>query len=306
MPTLFEQLRPFKWRDVEFPVSSMRVTLAQGLAQHRYYGRDGANVEATGREPLQLHATIPFRNGIVPGKGERWGILYPTTFRAFLTAMADGRRGSLQHPELGDVQCKPMTCETHWEANRRDGCDVEATWVETVEDELDAVLINDESPVQQVELGALDLDAQYTDLAGLIPSLPSYQPSIADFLNSIAAIGDQVSLLKNRATGSIDSLMYHLNALQDSIERARTPLAWPAIDAIERVRAAAQNVQASLLAESRSIGLYTVNVTTTLAGLSLLLPEANLVDVIKLNPTLVTRPTIPVGTVVRYYLPKSK
>jgi prophage DNA circulation protein len=301
MPTLFEQLRPFKWRDVEFPVSQMGISLTQGQAPHRYYGRDGANIEATGRESLVFQATIPFRNGIVPGKAERWGILYPTTFQAFLVAMANTSRGTLQHPELGDVQVKPHTCTVHWDANRRDGCEVEASWIETVEDELDAVLINYDSPIKETELGALDLDAQYEDLSKLVPSLPAYQPTIADFLNGIAAIGDQFSLIKQRGTGSVEALVYRLQTVQDSIERARSPLTWPATDAIERIKAAAVDVQKTILAKQKRISLFQVKAAATLASISILLPSTSLGDLMKLNPSLIASPIIAAGTVIRYY-----
>jgi len=304
MTTLFEQLRPFKWRDVGFPVTAMRVSLSQDMAQHKFYGRDAANVEATGRDSLIINATIPFRNGVTPGKGELWSALYPTAFRAFLVAMADSRRGVLQHPELGDVQCKPHTCEVHWDANKRDGCDVEASWIETVEDDDPSVQLSADSPVAEVTNAAQDLTAQFTNLKNLVPTLPVYTPGIADFLNGVAAIGDQVSLLKNRASGSIASLMYRLQTVQDSIERAMTPLTWPAIDAIERVRAAANDFNRTVLAAARPIATFTVPVATTMAGLSVMLPDANVGDLIKLNPSLMAGPVVPAGTVIRYYVPR--
>ena len=97
-PTLFEQLNACSWRDIPFPISSMKVTVSQDLVQHKYWGVDGASVEATGRAPLEIEAVIPFVNGIVPGKGEKWGVLYPTQFRSFLKAFVDKKTGTLVHP----------------------------------------------------------------------------------------------------------------------------------------------------------------------------------------------------------------
>ena len=44
----FEQLLPFKWRDVELPVTHVKLSLAHDLVEHKYWGVDSGRVEATG------------------------------------------------------------------------------------------------------------------------------------------------------------------------------------------------------------------------------------------------------------------
>ena len=117
-------------------MTQFSTSLAHDQVVHKWADRDGAHVEATGRQPLQFRAAIPFKNAVLPGPGETWGnlFLYPDTFRLFLTAFATRTSGILQHPELGPLRAKPHAAEFMWAANVRDGCDCTATWTESFDD----------------------------------------------------------------------------------------------------------------------------------------------------------------------------
>ncbi len=300
----FDQLLPFKWRDLELPITHIRLSLAHDLVEHKYWGVDSGRVEDTGVAPVRISAQIPLTNRIVPGKNERWkaGGLFPNALRALLVAFGQKKTGLLQHPEFGQIACKAERIDVDISADRRNTAMVDASWIETLDDEVihNAALA---SPVTEIELGATDLDASNADLRKLVPGLPEYKTTFDDLARGIAAIGDQVSLLQYRSAGKIDSIVYRAQQVGESIDRAKNALTWPAKQNVERIKAAAHDLRGKLLALSRDIGLQRVLTDTTLAGLVAILPDGNGVgDLIKLNPHLMTDPVVKAGTLVRHYI----
>ena len=319
--TLFEQLIEFKWKAIGVPTSKFALRLRHDLAQHKYPGKDGANVEETGRAPYQITATIPFLNGIVPGKGETWGVLYPTTYRTFMTAAAKGTTGVLQHPEFGEISCKLESCETVWSADRRDGVIVECTWIETIDADVEADFVNSRpSPVASVLLGALDLDAQLGTVTPPFPTQPVYKPDFAALMRSITAVTDQVTLASQRGLGQFNAVAYRLNTLQASITNAQAAVAttvkasiapdttgaakrallWPMINTIEQLRSASVDIKKTLGTNGRHIKTYVTPVPMTLAAVAQSV-GAPVSDVIALNPTACGAPTVEARTSIRYY-----
>lgn len=298
----FDQLLPFKWRDLELPITRIRMSLAHDLVEHKYWGVDGGRVEDTGVAPIRISAQIPITNKVFPGKNEKWaaGTLYPEGLRNLLVAFAQRKSGLLQHPEFGQIACKAERMDVDITGDRRNTAMVDASWVETLDDEVVSNIV--ESPVAEMELEAESLDASQEDLKALAPTLPEYEETFADFARAVAAVGDQVGLLAYRAGGRIDSIIYRANAVGDSIDRARTALTWPAKQNIERIQAAARDLRGKLLEVSKDIALYRVPADTTLSGVLNSLPEGNTIgDLVKLNPQLMTKPTVPQGTLVRHY-----
>ncbi len=304
MSDLFEQLLPCSWRDVEFPLLSISASLAHDLVEHKYWGVDGARVEDTGLTPMRFSAEIPFINGIVPGKGEKWGALYPTEFRRFLAACALKTTGILVHPEFGEIPCRCERLDFEISGDRRGGVVVKVSWVETLQDD-DTANPFGPSPIQDIELAALDLDASDTDLKKPAPTLPEYETSFADLARGIQGIVDSATILTMTTVGKIDSIVYRAEAIGDSIDRAKSALTYGPTNAVERLKAHAHDLRQSLLqASGRDIALYYVKGDTTLAGLLAQLPGASLGDLVKLNPQLMTSAVVSKGTTVRYYVPK--
>ena len=299
----FDQLLPFKWRDLELPISHIRLSLAHDLVEHKYWGVDAGRVEDTGVAPVRISASIPLTNRIVPGKNETWqaGALYPDGLRALLIAFGKRKTGLLQHPEFGKIACKAERIDVDISAERRNTAMVEASWVETLDEEVITQVVA--SNVTEIELGASDLDASMTDLRKLVPGLPEYQTTFDDLARGIASIGDQVSLLAYKTAGKINSIVYRCQQVGESVDRAKSALTWPVRQNVDRIQAAAQDLRGKLLALSRDIGIYRVPFNTTLAGVLAQLPDGNSIgDVIKLNPHLMTDPEVKKGTYVRHYI----
>lgn len=293
----------------------MRVSLSQDIVEHKYWGVDGADIESTGRAPMQIEATIPFVNGIVPGKGEQWGVLYPTEFRKFLKAFADRTQGMLQHPELGGILCKPVSLEFSHEAQRRDGVEVVARWVETIEN-VETAFIG-ETPIQAADLAALDLDASKADILALVPDAAFPEETFDSFVNKLAGTIDSVTTFVQLITAKPNQILHRIQTLQDSVQRARNALTWPVEEACERMKEASLAIakssgngvvfvpSAASAPLGRKIGRYVTQARTTLAGILSALPAGHKTttdDLINLNPFLIARPEVGAGVVIRYYV----
>lgn len=301
----FDQLQAAKWRDVEFPVASMTISFAHDLAEHKYWGVDGARVEATGLNPLHFSFEIPMHQGIVPGKAEKWraGSLYPTEYRKLLVAFAQKLDGTLIHPDFGAINCKAEKLDIRYDGGRRGGPTINASFIETLPDD-DVRLAAPPLPTNEMEAAAKDLDASELDLRGLAPRLPAYDETLTDLMRRITGVVDQFGLLAQRQGGQIDNMLYRVNTLSDSVDRLRSAQTWSITQNIERIRAAAYNLREQLLQDTRPITIFRVPGDTSLAGLAATLKGADIGDLVKLNPTIVATPVVEKGTKVRYYATK--
>lgn len=308
-PDVFDQLLSVKWRDVEFPITRHRMSVAHDLVPHTYWGVDGARVESTGLAPNRFTFSAPLINGISPGKNETWAALYPNQFRKLLAAFQLKAKGVLQHPEFGEIVCKAEKFDADWEATRRGGVDAELSFVETkVDGDTDFLAFPGSNA--QPEIGSLDSVTVKRDLKALLEAaglpLPAYlvdnKISLTDFLRQVKAVADYPALLEYRGAGRINSLFYHAGNIQKSVDKLRSPKTWSVTRDIERLKAGAFEAGQKLLEGSKDIGFYKVPAPTTLAGITRQIPGAKIADIIKLNPGIMRSPAIDKDKVVRYFI----
>lgn len=301
----FDHLLEGKWRSTPFPILKMRVSIAHDLAEHKYWGVDAARMEDTGLTPMRFSFSIPMHQGIYPAKTESWkaASLYPTLYRQLLVDFAKKTTGVLQHPEFGDISCKAEKLDIDYDGSRRGGVEIEATWVETINDG-DVKLQPPPQPVNQLAAAADDLDASNADLTKLVPAAPQFKTTFGDLVHAVQGVFDQATLIQTQTGGQVDAIVYRVNALAASVDAARTAATWPITQNIERMRSAANNLRQKLLQTNRDIILYIVPQDTALAALAKTLPEVEVADLVALNPILVRGPLVPRYTVIRYYAPK--
>lgn len=216
----FEQLLPFKWRQLHLPVLRVGLSLAHDLVEHKYWGVNGARVEATGVAPIRISATIPIVNSIFPGKNEKWaaGGLYPDALRKFIIEFAKKETGYVQHPEFGEIACKPERMEFTLAGEHQDCTEITASWVETLDDEVVHKLVA--SPVQDIAFGASSLAASGADLKKLAPQLPEFKESLESLGRKLTGLVDTVSILQYRGAGLINRVLYQAHRLEVAIKRA--------------------------------------------------------------------------------------
>lgn len=299
------------WRGISFPTTEFKQSLRQDHAQHKFPDRDGAHIEATGRDPIVFTAHVPFYNTIAPGKNESWDAdMYPTRWRRFLIACADRTVGILVHPELGQIKCKVETCDTRWSAGTRGGVDVDVTWIESLEygTDINANFTND-SPTASAEIAALDLDTQVFDLTEAKSEIPTetFKTSFGESLRQIKGIADQATLFNQRVAGQVDSMAYRVEALSDAIGGAKTSVKnWPVLNSIERMKSSLVDLKKQILTTGKPVALYTVVKESTLAAIANAVAvyagrSVDVGEILILNPALAQRPTVQPGIVVRYY-----
>ena len=302
---LLEQLFELKWRTVSMPCVDFRTEIVHDIVAHEWPDRDGAHIEATGRKALVHRASIPFLSNMSPGLAETWNeggaVLYPTVFRNFHIAFTTRTTGPLQHPEFGVIQCKPHQATEHWSAKRRDGCVVEATWIESLDDTVTDFqdILAGSSPVPAAIVSSADLDQQLATYPN--PSLEGY--AAFSFTNAIVAITssvDAASLVSSSYAGQINGVLYRLQNLEDAVTSLADPTAWPIVTSCERLRSALYDMQANLLTGQKTILYYTTPDDVTLPSLCGV-TQTSITDLLTLNPRLAAAPVVPAKTRVRYY-----
>lgn len=303
---IFAALLPMEWRDVEFPIVETELELVQDQTIHKFVDRDGAHVEGVGRAPLRITARIPFLVGLQQGPNEHWQKpLYPFTWRKFFAACADRTSGTLQHPELGDLNCKCEFAKTKWSGDVRTGVYVNASWIESDDSQTDLTqALENPSPLANLSASAADLDTQ---LAALDPSqFPQpYTPpfSFSTIVSSTRGTIDSVTILQKQSAGQLDNAIYQAQSVKDAADRAANANAqnWPLYADANQIICAAYDLKASLLnKQTTGIGYYAVPKDSTIAQIAATLGSP-VIDIVMLNTGFVAQPVVPKDSVVRYY-----
>ncbi len=302
MADFFEtELLECSFRGIGFPVTSLRVHIKQSTSVHAKPDQDGARIESTGRDPITFDAQIPFYNSLSKGKNETWGTPYPDGHRAFLSAMADRSAGNFQHPSLGLIVVKPVSCETALDASRRDGETVSASWIEhSLSEDASNAVLGQASPISVATLNAIDLDTRLdnTQFGGFDPDAGGL--SFEESMRRIAGVVDTASLLSRRAFGMIGRVVYRVDAIAFAVVSLQNNQNWELKQALARLRSSVLDVKRATLAAQKDVRIFIAPGPTTLANLAAKLRN-KVGDMIALNPQLVSSPQVPARTVVRYY-----
>jgi DNA circularisation protein len=304
---LFGQLLEFSWRGIPFPVVEFTTDMRQGQAVHKFADRDGAHVEATGREPLEITARIPFLNGLQTAANETWAQpLYPTQWRAFFAACADKTSGPLQHPELGTLTCKCQVAKMKWAGNVRTGIFVDASWIESDDTQADLTeALTGPSPIANLTTSCSDLDSLLPALNPALPPVNPFQPptGFGALLSAVRSSVDQFTIAEKQFAGRLANIIYQAQALENSLQFAQnaTCFNWPLFQACEAAKSAAYDTQTSLLnKQSKTIAYYKVQKDSTIGQLAAALAQP-VVDLMMLNSGIIGLQCIPQDFIVRYY-----
>lgn len=299
MDDVLATLLECRWRDVSFPLTRIRLEFAHDLVEHKYWRVNAARLEGVGLAPVRIRAEIPYLNGIQPGPQESWNPqLYPGEMRRFVDAFRQPGTGLLQHPEFGEIACKAEHLSLELSADKRGGMTAEASWVETIDDEVAHRIVP--SPAADVESIAVELDEDLADPRLLIPPSKELETSWLDLADKVIGALDTASLQAGRAAAPINRWKNRAERMQAAAERLRTPLTWPITANAEKAKSIANDAARAVAVANAEIGIIAVPGDTTLAGVQALVPRASIADLIRLNPLLVRQPIVRKGTAVRY------
>jgi hypothetical protein len=315
MVDALKDLQPSYWKSgnrdaVHFPLSSCKTSFDHDMAEHRYFGVDGAELEPTGRAPLVFQCTIPFIEGISPGPKEKWTNLYPYGYRYFLSATADRARGLFNHPELGEIACRVKSFDSELNPSGRGGQIVNVTFVETRVPGDQPGAYDDTFDVQGV---AANLNASAANLKLLLPKKEQEDFDWEKAIREIQSIGDRVTVASARAKGKISNVLARVNAVQDSFDRARDSstdvdfarrtaqiVNHTVLREVEKVGAAASAAQKILNQQRRVVNVYLTTSVASLASIAVTL-AVPIDDLISLNSAAARSYEVPRGFPIRYY-----
>lgn len=308
-------LQPAWWQSgtrakLHFPLSSCKTSFDHDMAEHRYFGVDGAEIEATGRAPMVFQCTIPFIEGLAPGPSEKWTNLYPYGYRNFLSAVADRARGVFNHPELGEIKCRIKSFDSSLEPGARGGQIVNVTFVETRVPE-DAAGNQDDT--FDIDGAAANLTASNADLKALFRKTDLDGFDWEKALRDIQSIGDRVTVAAYRAKGKVSSVIAKVNAVQDAFDRATTAatdvdfaqrtariLNHTALREAEKIGAAASAARKVLNQQRRVISIHVTTTRSSVASLAVELGSP-VGDLLSLNAGALRTYEVEIGTRIRYY-----
>lgn len=332
MADLFAQLGDTGWASegaapVYFPIKAIDTSYEHDQGEHKYFGVDGADIEQTGLAPVVFTVTIPFINTIVPGPSERWQQpLYPSAFRAFVTATQARDAGILYHPEFGDILCKVKSVRFTHSAGERGGTTVTAVFKQTLpKDRVSPLLTSNASPIVGAIQAAKDLDASTSNYLDLVPTRPEHKRDLSDFVREVQAFGDSIggaidgfqapfkrmAAQVNRAIEAFDRVGRKVEGIVEGTPKAivkgdpdakmRSVLSHEARAAARRLQVTVADAQRfSATDRARNIRVFVVARPTPLAAVATAL-EAQMGELLTLNPILARAPDVPAATLVRYY-----
>lgn len=284
------------FRDVPFDVVAMRMNVEQDHAAHLFPDRDAGIIEATGRKPVGYSFTAIFRNGVLGFTDQP----YPGQWRKFVAACADRSTATLTHPELGDIRAKCQSCVTSWEPSKRDGVDVEVSFIE-------ASGLEDDLLTQLAKLGstpysaARDFDSAAEDL-GYLPDFPDdLKPSLLESLKRLNGAIAQFKLGLGNITATIDGYASAIGDLRDQIASIDDPKNYKMLDALDRLFGSLLDLGQTVTAKARPTTLAIVPFTQPVSAVAGFFHNS-IDDFLRLNPLLASRTKVLVGTPVLVYI----
>ncbi len=308
MPIAFDvisQLTELSWRGISAPASLIETAFDQNVQEHLRPGEDDGHLETTGRSPLQVSATLHFRNAIFASKGDTWkskGPLYPEQWLGFLDACADGTTGELIHPILGPMNAKVISFRSSMSADKRDGEDVQVIWKRTLVEGNNVELLGKSS----VKADALTAAAALDEIIFVLPlEIRASDPddlieTFVEAVTDITSAVDQVSLAARQLGGKVDRVVYRCEMLMDTVQRIFTPQFWPMKHTINRLIEATRRLQKSQLQGDKPVSLYINPKPQTVPMLATFLGNS-VADILALNPSFTGLQLIAPRVLVRFY-----
>lgn len=280
------------FRGISFPCVGMRFGFSQQHAAHMYPDKDAGYIESTGRNNATYSFTACFRNGITGRKIS----LYPGTYREMMVAMADRTAGPLVHPELGTVQVKPVQQDTVWDPMRRDGVDVELSFIEADDEDL-ATLLGNLSPLGNCLAAARDLDGAIADVSP-VPTIPEkLSPSLLDSIKQLSGMMAEARLSVGNVIGQIDGYASAVDQLAEQLSALDNPKNYPAMEACERLYASLVSLGEEVAKRSPLAVPAIVPRTMSVLGAAQLFGMA-IGAFLRLNPSLASGTTVSENTPV--------
>ncbi len=265
---------PLTWRGIEAPCQQNDISVQQRNVEHKQYGVKASHVENTGRDSARFSFRVMFRSGI-----QGYGGLYPDKFTKFFDACLDGSVGKMQHPEFGELDCKVDNFKVNYDPNRRDGVDIDVTWIETNEGAyvLEQSYLLSEAVYAAAALADVDVEIPpYDDGSGM---------SLSESLKAIQGAQLLAQLEVSALLASVSNAINAVNSMIDTLSSLADPKASIAMKYLK-------DIEASLAAFSKNLpGANKVrNVTDKIAMRAMPINEAAMLNSMSMDDWFALNP----------------
>lgn len=292
-------LPELSWRGLDpAPCEDASYEFSHEQIERRYAYRDGVGHDHTGRGPIRTNVRLHFNNTIRAN-------LYPHTWEEWRAALFDGSAGELVHPELGTFDARVLQGSVHLTAQNRAGVTVEVLFVETIRD---PDRPSDDFPVLSLRLQQTAAAADVACEALGIRYPRVVDPPSKSLLDAVKTIDGELISSQLAALGAISQVIGTVRAMADAVDRmspANRALGkvspWPAQHNLGLVEAGLLELSERLERSGRPIARRVVEKTTTLDAFARAVGNT-LDEVIGLNPTVLSKPSIRAGTALRHYV----
>jgi hypothetical protein len=216
-----------------------------------------------------------------------------------MEACADPKTGPLKHPEFGIVNVKCKSCNVAWTPEKRDGCDVEAEFIETlITADEESLLFASQSPAAYATAAARDFDAAIKDGGYKPPVEPAMKPDLLTSIKGLDGLLTQASLGIANVGAQFDAVLGAIDRTLEDLNAQDNPKLQAAIDALVRTFAGVVAMAEKAVAvKGREITQKTVanggpiNIVAGAFGMGVQ-------DFLRLNPSLASQSGVVAGTVV--------
>jgi hypothetical protein len=308
MPDMLAQLHDASWRGILFPFTGQReYGFQHEQERHRFVFKDEQLIESLGRENPTYRYVCPFREDLARAP---WVNLFSKVYPQFLQACLDRSNGILDDPIHGPVQCKVASMHEVLDVGKKDGIDVEVTFILSPDEDFNREEIGSELANLQTAQGYQDFfdrEARKLDpatLAAIAALNKGSEKARVDPLTAATGALNQIEAMGNKAQAAVGDLAFKMNRFEESVGRLAHPNLTPIRMAARKLALAANDLSAQLLtgkgARPRPVRIYTVPSDSGVVALAAQL-GMGLQEFLRLNPLAARQPKVTKGTQVSYY-----
>ncbi len=240
------------------PIPFKKLTIKGGLREHthEFPHADGGKVEKLGRKLYTFNVSAVFLDEAVG----HTGLL--TTIGDLRAKWEFGRTGDLVVPNIGTIQAVALNWTESLDAKMRSGEECE---IEFLEDE--EFLLTDVVS----DAGYYDLAAAQATLTVEVAKLANPSDlwaSLADAVDSVAAIGDQVELVGNQIEARVRKVQSLCERMDRTLDVLNKPVNHKLLDAFHGVWEASMKLHANVVKSTTGVVLYTTPVRMSVSQVS--------------------------------------
>jgi len=286
------------WRGLDpVPVEDASYEFNHEQVERRYAYVDGVGHDHTGRGPIRISARLLFLNTIQEN-------LYPHTWEEWRAALFDGSAGEIFHPELGAMDARVVHGSVKLAAQCRAGVTVDVAFVETLQDpdrapaDIPVLALNLQQGARAADIACEALGIKYPHVV---------DPPAKSLLDAIKSIEGLATSSALAALGAIAQVTGAVRSMAGSVERLaaptrllRKPSTWPALHNLEIVEEGLVELAEALHRSARPVAALVLDRRTTLDVFARSVGNT-LDEIVGLNPTALGKPSVAVGTRLRYY-----